>query len=149
MRMKTLMPIAVAVFSMLFGSAAVSHHGFYGEYALDDRIDFTGTVVGIEWTNPHAFVLVETVVDAAQTVVRIELQSPSQLSRRGWKGDELNFGETVRVTNAALQLRGDSMLACCARIRDLHGKEFYTDPRPDTPLEDNFGTSIVEGAKRE
>jgi len=122
--------IAAAVFS-LPASLALPHHGPYGQFDLENRLDFTGTVVAVEWVNPHAFVLIRAELDGAEAVYRIELQGLRQLSNKGWQGDELQIGETVRVVNAAFELAEGSALACCARIYDLRGKEFFTDPRPE------------------
>ena len=125
-----LLPFAVAALALLPASVARAHHGFYGEYSLDERIDFSGTVVGVEWVNPHAFVDVRATVDGTESVFRIELPGLRQLSGKGWRGDELATGTVVRIENAALQLSEGSTLVCCARIFDLNGKEFYTDRRP-------------------
>jgi hypothetical protein len=129
-QMGWLIPLVVAALALLPGSAARAHHGFYGEYSLDERIDFSGTVVGVEWINPHAFVDVRATIDGTESVFRIELPGLRQLNGRGWRGDELAVGTVVRIENAALQLIEGSTLICCARIFDLNGKEFYTDPRP-------------------
>jgi len=110
---------------------AYAHHGPYGQFDLDHRFDFTGTVVAVEWTNPHAFVLVQASVDGNENVFRIELRNLQQLRDRGWNGKELQAGQPVRVINAALEIAAQPTLVCCARIYDMNGKEFYTDPRPD------------------
>jgi hypothetical protein len=79
--------------------------------------------------NPHAFVLVQTDINGAETTFRIELQGLRQLGDKGWKGDELQVGATVRVLNAAREIGDGSTLIRCARIYDSNGREFYTDPR--------------------
>jgi hypothetical protein len=128
--MKVLALRAVAVLSLLAGNAVTAHHAPYGQFSIDDPVDFTGTVVGVDWLNPHAFVLVLTEVDGAEAVLRVELQGLRQLRNKGWTGDELKVGTAVRVVNAAREIDVASTLVCCARIYDLNGKEFYTDPRP-------------------
>lgn len=120
--------LVIAVFAMSC-SVAQSHHGPYGVYAIDDTIDFTGTVVGVEWHNPHAFVLVRARIEDEEAVYTIELADLRQLANKGWQGDELRVGETVRVVNAALSFAEGSNLICCARIYDMNGKEYFTDPR--------------------
>jgi Family of unknown function (DUF6152) len=124
---------AIAVPAMLGARVALSHHAPYGQFAIDDPIDFTGEVVAVEWVNPHAFVLVRTKLDGAEVVYRIELQGLRQLRDKGWQGDELAVGQTVRVVNAAVGLDEGSRRICCARIYDLNGREFYTDPRRAPP----------------
>lgn len=119
----------IAALMLLPASLVLAHHGYYGQYALDDRVDFSGTVVGIEWTNPHAFVRVRAEIAGAEAVYRIELRELRQLRENGWQGDELAIGETVRVVNAAPHLDEGTMLVCCARIYDQSGREYFTDPR--------------------
>jgi hypothetical protein len=124
------MPLRFAAIlgAILLGRGALAHHGFYGQYALDETVDFAGTVVAVEWLNPHAFVLVRAEIDGMESVVRVELKGLRQLSQKGWMGDELAIGAQVRVVNAAFDL-ADGTRACCARIYDSNGKEFYTEPR--------------------
>jgi len=117
----------------MLSASALAHHGFYGRYALDEPFDFTGTVVDVEWVNPHAFVLVRTGNEGAATTFRIELQGLRQLTDKGWNGTELKAGDTVRVVNAAREIGESSTLVCCARVYDSTGREIYTDPRRPGP----------------
>jgi hypothetical protein len=126
--MKALL-LLVAATLLVTGDWALAHHGPYGQFSLDERIDFGGTVVAIEWTNPHSFVMVRAELNGFESVFRIELQSRRQLGNKGWQGDELAIGEQVRVVNAAIELTEGSTLICCARIYDLAGREYFTDPR--------------------
>jgi hypothetical protein len=111
---------------MLIAAVAHAHHGPYGQFDLDNRVDFIGTVVTVEWKNPHALLLVAAELNGRQAIYRIELKSLRQLVRRGWQGDELKPGDPVHIVNAALDTTGDSTLVCCARIYDLAGHEFFT-----------------------
>ena len=124
--------LAACLSAVIVGDAR-AHHGPYGRFSIDETIDFRGTVVAVEWINPHAFVLVRTELDGEEMTMRIELQGLRQLTDKGWHGDELKIGETVKVVNAAREIRDPSTLVCCARIYDLTGKEFYTDPRRSEP----------------
>ena len=121
--------VAVSAVIALAAKPASAHHGPYGLYDLDNTIDFTGEVVAIEWVNPHALMLIRTDIDGVEETLRIELQSLSQLNAKGWHGDELQAGTTVRVVNAAREIGDGATGICCARIYDLSGREFYTDPR--------------------
>jgi hypothetical protein len=119
----------LALSAVLTLSTASAHHGPYGRYDLENTIDFTGRLVALEWVNPHAVMLVRTKIDGVESTMRIELQSLSQLNAKGWHGDELPVGTTVRVVNAAREYGNGATGICCARIYDLNGREFYTDPR--------------------
>lgn len=75
---------------------AVAHHSF----AMFDQarsVVLKGVVTEMQWTNPHAFLHVK--VDGADAAVwQIELNSPNNLRRQGWKSDSIKVGEHVTVT---------------------------------------------------
>lgn len=137
--------LLVAACLLLPGGAALPHHGPYGQYALDERVDFAGTVAGIEWTNPHAFVLVESSFAGDTAIYRIELRELRQLHDLGWTGDELEIGTDVRVENAALHSDEASRLVCCARIYGDDGTEYFTAPR----TQDRSDTQAYSDARPE
>ncbi len=74
---------------------AVAHHSF----AMFDQartVVLKGVVTEMQWTNPHAFLHVQ--VDDGGAVWHIELNSPNNLRRQGWKSDSIKAGERVTVT---------------------------------------------------
>ena len=77
--------------------AWVHHSGAMFDRAATKVI--TGTVVEFIWTNPHASFKVE-VADAAgqREVWAIEMNSPNNLVREGWKRTSLKAGDKVSVT---------------------------------------------------
>jgi hypothetical protein len=69
---------------------ASAHHSF----AMFDRthdVVLKGTVREFQWTNPHSFIELE-VSDAQGAVAAysIEMNSPNNLTRQGWKSSSLN-----------------------------------------------------------
>jgi hypothetical protein len=77
---------------------ALAHHSF----AMFDRQKETvlkGTVKTFQWTNPHSFIELE-VVDAQGAIASysIEMNSPNNLNRQGWKSTSLKPGDKVSVT---------------------------------------------------
>lgn len=74
---------------------AAAHHSF----AMFDQaraVVLKGVVTEMQWTNPHAFLHVQ--VDEGGAVWQIELNSPNNLRRQGWKSDSIKVGERVTVT---------------------------------------------------
>ena len=88
----------IAAGAMSVAGAALAHHSF----AMFDQtkiVPIKGTVHEFQWTNPHAFIEVD-VPGAAGAAERwsVELNSPNNLKRQGWKSTSLKEGDKVTVT---------------------------------------------------
>jgi len=77
---------------------AVAHHSF-AMFDRDKEVTLVGTVREFQWTNPHAFIEMD-VPDAKGAAEKwsIELNSPNNLTRQGWKSSMLKAGDKVSVT---------------------------------------------------
>lgn len=94
--MKKRFTLVVAVLASVAMPAA-AHHSFA---MFDQRKIMTleGTVTEFQWTNPHAFIEID--VPNPGGAVRhwsIELNSPNNLKRQGWKRDSLHRGDRVTL----------------------------------------------------
>ena len=86
-----------------FGAAAVAvampamaHHSF----AMFDQqkiMTLDGTVHEFQWTNPHAFLEVDVPEAGKTTRWSLELNSPNNLKRQGWKSTSLKAGDAVTL----------------------------------------------------
>ena len=78
-----------------------AHHSGAAEFDSKKKIDLTGVVTKVEWTNPHAHFYLD-VKDASGAVVNwnLELASPNVLIRNGWHRNSIKPGDTVSVTGA-------------------------------------------------
>ena len=99
MRVK-LLGVLMAVFVLGAASPALAHHSFGVEFDGTRCQDLQGTLVGLQWENPHAYIDVEE-KDADGTAVtwHLEMVTPNALRRTGsprplW---ESNFGQTINV----------------------------------------------------
>jgi hypothetical protein len=90
--------VAAAGLTML---PAVAHHSGAAEFDSSKKIELTGVVTKVEWTNPHAHFFMD-VKDANGNVVNwnLELASPNVLIRNGWKRNSVKAGDTVTVTGS-------------------------------------------------
>jgi hypothetical protein len=85
--------------ALLAAYPAEAHHSF----AMFDQskvVTLTGTIVEFQWTNPHAWIEIMAPDPAGGPPVRwgIELNSPNNLSRQGWKRTSLKPGDKVTLT---------------------------------------------------
>ena len=98
--MRTRFSLAAAcVGVMLIASAPVAaHHSFAAEYDGNKPITLKGTVVKMEWINPHAWVHLD-VKNSDGTVTRwmIEGAAPNALIRRGWSKNSLQPGVEIVI----------------------------------------------------
>lgn len=81
---------------LLATGAAMAHHSF-AMFDQSQRVTLKGTVTEFQWTNPHAFLHVEVTEDGRKTAWHVELNSPNNLRRQGWRSDSVKPGEAVTV----------------------------------------------------
>jgi Family of unknown function (DUF6152) len=75
---------------------AASHHSF-AMFNQREIMTIEGTVVEFQWTNPHAFIELQERRGGATRLWSIELNSPNNLTRLGWRRNSLRPGEQVTL----------------------------------------------------
>lgn len=82
------------------GVAAQAHHSF-AMFDQTQRVTIKGTVTDFQWTNPHAFIHVSVpAAEGKAEVWEIELNSPNNLKRQGWKSTSVKNGDQITlITN--------------------------------------------------
>lgn len=86
---------------LLAGLPVIAHHSGAAVFDSAKRVELTGVVTRMFWTNPHAHFLLD-VRDADGNVVswNLELASPNILSRNGWTRNSVKAGDTVTVSGS-------------------------------------------------
>ena len=81
---------------------ALAHHSFA---MFDQRKVMTleGTVREFQWTNPHSFIELDVTGGGKAQRWSIELNSPNNLTRQGWRRTSLKPGERISVRIAPLR----------------------------------------------
>src|SRR5262245_44695400 len=76
---------------------AAAHHVITAKFDPAKPVTLNGTVVTIDWSNPHVHLFVN--VNGAGTITNwaIELESPIDLQKGGWNRDTLKVGDAVTV----------------------------------------------------
>ena len=92
-----------------------AHHSGAAEFDSNKKINLTGVVTKLEWTNPHAHFYMD-VKDASGNVAHwnLELASPNVLIRNGWSRNSIKPGDQVTVTGA--QAKDSSTVGTAAVI---------------------------------
>jgi hypothetical protein len=82
---------------ILLAGAALAHHST-AEYDMASVTSVKGTVTKFEWTNPHAYIYIETKDDKGATIAwTAELASLGMLSRVNWKRDTVKPGDEITI----------------------------------------------------
>jgi hypothetical protein len=98
--MRPVQSVAIACALWLASASSVlAHHSGAAEFDSKAKIELTGVVTKVEWTNPHAHFYMD-VKDASGAVINwnLELASPNVLIRNGWTRNSVKPGDTVSVT---------------------------------------------------
>ena len=85
--------IAVAV------TPALAHHSFAAEFDAKRPVKLRGTVVKMEWINPHSWIHMDVKDPVTGKVERwmVEGGAPNALLRRGWTKNSLPEGTEILV----------------------------------------------------
>jgi hypothetical protein len=90
---------AVAIVAGVLATVpAWAHHSFAAEFDRGKVVNLEGTIVKMEWVNPHAWIHVAVKnPDGTSTVWMIEANTPNGLLRRGFTKRSLVEGTEVLV----------------------------------------------------
>ena len=80
----------------------LAHHSFAAEFDGKQRIQLTGVVTKVEWTNPHVWFYVNVQDEATGKLVNwgAEMGSPNALLREGWTRNTMKVGMVVTFNGA-------------------------------------------------
>lgn len=97
--MRLMFIVATALTAYCAVSSASAHHSFSAEFDIGRPIEITGTVVELEWTNPHAWIHVD-VADNAGNIERwaVELLGINSLARSGLTPRSVSIGDELTIT---------------------------------------------------
>ena len=123
--MKGLWALVCVCAAAATGSA---HHSFAAQYDVNKPITVSGTIVKVDWTNPHIHFYVD-VKDATGRVSQwtFEGYPPNMLIRQGWKRDvTMKPGDVVTVF--AWQARAEPNVAAAREVTWSDGRKMTSGP---------------------
>src|SRR5712691_882754 len=102
---------AIAACCLLgWAGSASAHHGFNVEFDGTKCMDLKGTLTGVIWENPHAYLQMD-VKDAGGTAVgwRLEMITPNALKRNGTTRQDFtaNMGKDMNARACPAKVDGD------------------------------------------
>ena len=116
--MKKFVVTAAAVWVLLVAGSVFAHHSPV-MFDRSKKTTITGTVKEFVWTNPHASIQVEVVNDKGATEVwGVEMNSPNNLVKQGWKSTLLKGGDKVSVVGNPLRAGEHGVLFLSIKLPD-------------------------------
>jgi len=89
---------------VLFGAVSAAAHHSPVMFDRDKRQTLRGTVKEFAWTNPHASIQLEVAGAEGKTDVwGVEMNSPNNLVKQGWRSTTVKAGDKVSVVVSPLR----------------------------------------------
>jgi hypothetical protein len=150
MKNRFLSALGVAAASLVLTGAAWAHHGDADRYT-EDVVTVTGTVVQVQFVNPHALIVFDVNEAGKNTRFQAELGGPQQLARQfGWTARTLKAGDKITLTGRRAK-SGAPYMNLTERANIVmadSGKELYRTQNYGQPAdaETGRGTAPPAGA---
>jgi hypothetical protein len=96
--MRATLSILGAALLVIGGARVAAHHAFGAEFDPNAPVKLQGTIVRLEWVNPHTWIHMEiTKPDGAKETWAVEGGTPNTLLRRGLTRDTLKIRTEIIV----------------------------------------------------
>jgi uncharacterized protein DUF6152 len=132
--MKTASPMigaaagALLAGAVLFGGGVAWAHHSFAMFDQNRQVSIAGTVRDFQWTNPHAYIELEA---GDGKLWSVELNSPNNLVRQGWKRTALKPGDKVTVVLNPLR---DGKTGGLFNAVTLPSGQVLGNPKPTGPI---------------
>lgn len=125
--MKTRVLVVALAAALLSGMTASAHHSFAGTYDVKKQIKIEGTLIRIQWRNPHSFVHVKA-PDETGTMQEwsVEWTGLPQLAGTGVTTNTISVGDPVVITGNPTRTAGEHRLRMLTFLRTSDGFSWGT-----------------------
>ena len=97
--MRTRVMLVAAFAALLLVPVSLwAHHAFAAEFDATKPVKLRGTVMKMDWINPHAWIHIDVkATDGKVTRWMIEAAAPNAMLRRGFNQDSLPIGTEILI----------------------------------------------------
>lgn len=91
--------VCAAITALLLSAGSASaHHPFAKDFDRNNAVTLNGTVTKVQWTAPHVYTYIDVKDDQGKTTNwKVEMGSPTALTKAGWTRTKLKVGEMVTL----------------------------------------------------
>lgn len=89
----------IGLSAALLSTGALAHHSFSAEFDVGRPVELTGTLIEMEWTNPHAWLHLSVTDDTGvEQRWAVEMLGVNSLVRSGMTPQTVKPGDALTVT---------------------------------------------------
>jgi hypothetical protein len=114
---------------LLLADSARAHHEILAKFDNNKKVTLRGFVTDINWKNPHAHVFMDVRTGNKVATWAIELESPVDLEKAGWKRDSVKPGDGITVQGLAAR-DGSRQAWANSVVMTNGGKKVFDTPPP-------------------
>lgn len=117
------------ILALICSIATWGHHSFAAEYDGNKPVTLKGTVIKMDWVNPHSWLHIRVMEDSKEVEWLCETAPPNGLYRQGWRKDSLKEGEQVTVEGFRAKDASNTMTARSVTTAD--GRRMFAGTATD------------------
>ena len=141
--------VCAAIFALLLGAGTASaHHAFSADFDQNKPVTLEGTITKVQWTSPHVMTYIDVKDnDGKITNWKVELGSPTQLTKAGWTRDMLKVGEMISLQG--WQAKNGTNFANAEEVTMANGQKLSAASSYDSIKREGVATSGSKTPKPE